>query len=95
MRKYEVMYIIRPTLEDAEREAIMEKINRVFTDNNSEVTNVDEWGIRELAYEIDKHRKGYYVVLNVKATPEAVNEFERIINLQEDVIRYIMIKDPR
>ncbi|MFW6298601.1 MAG: 30S ribosomal protein S6 [Bacillota bacterium] len=95
MRKYEVMYIIRPTLEDAEREAIMEKINRVFTDNNSEVTNVDEWGIRELAYEIEKHRKGYYVVLNVKATPEAVSEFERIINLQEDIIRYIMIKDPR
>lgn len=95
MRKYEVMYIIRPTLEDAEREVVMEKINRVFIDNDSEVTNVDEWGIRELAYEIEKHRKGYYVVLNVKATPEAVNEFERIINLQEDIIRYIMIKDPR
>ncbi|MFP4078598.1 MAG: 30S ribosomal protein S6 [Candidatus Izemoplasmataceae bacterium] len=95
MRKYEVMYIIRPTLEDAEREVVMEKINRVFIDNDSEVTNVDEWGIRELAYEIEKHRKGYYVVLNVKATPEAVSEFERIINLQEDIIRYIMIKDPR
>lgn len=95
MRKYEAMYIIRPNIEDADREALIEKLNRVFTDNNSEVTNVDEWGIRELAYEIDKHRKGYYVVLNVKATPEAVAEFERIINLQEDIIRYIMIKDPR
>lgn len=95
MRKYEAMYIIRPNIEDADREALIEKLNRVFTDNNSEVTNVDEWGIRELAYEIDKHRKGYYVVLNLKATPEAVAEFERIINLQEDIIRYIMIKDPR
>ncbi len=95
MRKYEVMYIIRPDLEDGDREALIEKINRVFTENNSEVTNVDEWGTRELAYEIDKLRKGYYVVLNVKATPEAVSEFERVINLQEDIIRYIMIKDPR
>ena len=95
MTKYEIMYIIRPTLEDAEREALIAKMNRVFTDNGSEVLKKDEWGTRQLAYEIEKHRKGYYVVLNLKATPEAVAEFERIINLQEDVIRYIIIKDPR
>ncbi|MGM0435711.1 MAG: 30S ribosomal protein S6 [Bacillota bacterium] len=95
MTKYEIMYIIRPTLEEDARKAIIEKINGVFTSNDSEVTNVDEWGMRQLAYEIEKHSKGYYVVLNVKATQEARAEFERIVNLQEDIIRYIMIKDVR
>ena len=95
MTKYEIMYIIRPTLEEDARKALVEKINAVFTSNDSEVTNVDEWGTRQLAYEIEKHPKGYYVVLNVKATQEARAEFERIVNLQEDIIRYIMIKDVR
>ena len=95
MTKYEIMYIIRPTLEEDAKKAIIEKINGVFTSNDSEVTNVDEWGTRQLAYEIEKHSKGYYVVLNVKATQEARAEFERIVNLQEDIIRYIMIKDVR
>jgi len=95
MTKYEIMYIIRPTLEDADREALIEKMNRLFTDNNSEVIKKDEWGARQLAYKIDKHAKGYYVVLNVNATQEARAEFERVVNLQENIIRYIMIKDVR
>ncbi len=91
MKKYEVMYIIRPSVEEEARKALIEEINKVFSDNGSTVTEVKEWGLRELAYEIDKEKKGYYVLLNVEATVEAVNEFTRVANINESVIRHIVV----
>ncbi len=95
MRKYEIMYIIRPTAEEDARKNVITKFNEVFTTRGCEVTNVNEWGMRELAYEIEKFRKGYYVVLNVKANNDALDEFNRLINIDEDVIRYIVVKDEK
>ncbi len=91
MKKYEVMYIIRPSVEEDARKALIEEINNVFSNNGSTVTEVKEWGLRELAYEIDKETKGYYVLLNVEATVEAVNEFTRVANINESVIRHIVV----
>ncbi len=91
MKKYEVMYIIRPSVEEEARKALIEEINKVFSDNGSTVTEVKEWGLRELAYEIDKEKKGYYVLLNVEATVEAVNEFTRVANINESIIRHIVV----
>ena len=91
MKKYEVMYIIRPSVEEDARKALIEEINNVFSNNGSTVTDVKEWGLRELAYEIDKETKGYYVLLNVEATVEAVNEFTRVANINESVIRHIVV----
>ena len=93
MKKYEVMYIIRPEVEEKARKALVEEINAAFTANNSTVDKVDEWGIRDLAYEIAKCRKGYYVVLNVTATVEALNEFNRLANIKENVIRHIVVAE--
>lgn len=95
MTKYEIMYIIRPTLEEEARKALIEELNTIFTSRNSEVRKVDEWGMRDLAYEIDKHTKGYYVVLDVTANDEARTEFDRIARIREDVLRYLIIKDVR
>ncbi len=95
MTKYEIMYIIRPTVSEDNRKQLIEELNNVFTSMGSEVTKVDEWGTRDLAYEIEKHKKGYYVVLDVKATQEARAEFERIVSLKEDIIRSLIIKDVR
>lgn len=91
MKKYEVMYIIRPSLEDDARKALIEELSNAFTANGSTVESVKEWGLRDLAYEIDKETKGYYVLLNVEATVEGVNEFERLANLRENVIRHIVV----
>ena len=55
--------------------------------------NVNEWGMKELAYEIKGETKGYYVLLNVNATPEAVKEFERVANIKENIIRYITVAE--
>lgn len=93
MKKYEVMYIIKPTVEEEARKALIEEINNIFVNLDSIVTKVNEWGIRDLAYEIDDLRKGYYVLLNVEATAEAVKEFERVSNIKEDIIRYIAVAE--
>ena len=93
MKKYEVMYIIRPNVDEEARKALIEEINAVIAKDGSVVENVKEWGMRELAYEIKGETKGYYVLLNVNATPEAVKEFERVANIKETVIRYITVAE--
>lgn len=95
MTKYEIMYVIRPTVLEDDRKALIEQFNTIFTSRGSEVKNVNEWGMRDLAYEIQKHRKGYYVVLDVVSNDEARNEFDRVVRISEDVIRYLILKDVR
>lgn len=95
MTKYEIMYIIRPTVSEDERKELIDSLHSVFTNGNSEIRKVDEWGTRDLAYEIQKHRKGYYVVLDVTATEEDRAEFDRIIRLKENILRYLILKDVR
>lgn len=91
MKKYEVMYIIRPEVDEEGRKAVIEEINSVFTTLSSSVDNVNEWGMRDLAYEVAGCTKGYYVLLNVTATPEAIKEFDRIANIKEALIRHIAV----
>ncbi len=93
MEKYEVMYIIRPTLEEEATKALIEDIEKTLTKSGGTVVKTDEWGLRELAYEIEKHTKGYYVLLNIEASPEALEEFNRTIRLREDIIRHLLIKE--
>ena len=93
MKKYEVMYIIRPEVEEEGRKAVIEEINNVFANLSSTVEKVTEWGIKDLAYEIAGCTKGYYVLLNVTATPEAVKEFDRVANIKEAIIRHIAVAE--
>jgi len=91
MRKYEVMYIIRPTVELEAKKAMIEELNLILTTRGSEAIKVNEWGTREFAYEIDDLRKGYYVVLEGMMTVEGVNELDRVCRIKEDIIRHIII----
>ncbi len=91
MRRYEVMYIVRPNLEEEARNQLIADLNKVLTDFNSELTKVDEWGLRDLAYEIADYKKGYYVVLDIKAPVEAIAELDRVMKINENVIRHIVI----
>ena len=95
MTKYEIMYIIRPTVEEENRKKLIEDLSNIFTSRDSSVDKVNEWGMRDLAYEIQKHRKGYYVVLDVTATEEARAEFDRVVRIKEDILRYLILKDVR
>lgn len=93
MRKYEVMYIVRPDLEEEATKAVVERFNQVVTDNGGEIEKIDEMGKRRLAYEINDYREGYYVVMYIQAETHVVDELERLFNINEDVMRHIVIKE--
>ncbi|WP_088104594.1 30S ribosomal protein S6 [Halalkalibacter urbisdiaboli] len=93
MRKYEIMYIIAPNLEEAANKEIIERYNGVLTTNGAEVEKVEEMGKRRLAYEINDFREGFYVLLKVQANSEAIAEFNRLIKINDNVIRVLITKD--
>lgn len=91
MKRYEIMYIIRPNLEDGVRNAQIEELNGVLTKFDSQDLKVNEWGIKDLAYEIADFKKGYYVVLDVVTSSEAIKELDRVMKIRENIIRHIVI----
>ena len=93
MKKYEVMFILRSNLEQEAIKAEIAAVNNIFASNDSKVLECKEWGLRELAYEIEHSKKGYYVWLLVEATPQAVSEFNRIAGYSEKIIRHIVVVD--
>lgn len=93
MKKYEIMFIVRPNLEDEQRNQVIEYFTNVLTEQNAEIIKTDNWGLKNLAYEINDFRKGHYVVLSVNASKEAIIEFDRLARISEDVIRYIILND--
>ncbi|MED5050272.1 30S ribosomal protein S6 [Anoxybacillus sp. UARK-01] len=93
MRKYEIMYIIRPNVDDEGKKAVVERFNGILAENGAEITNVKEWGKRRLAYEINDFRDGYYMIVNVMSEPKAVQEFDRLAKISEDIIRHIVVKE--
>ncbi|CAG9613585.1 30S ribosomal protein S6 [Bacillus rhizoplanae] len=93
MKKYEIMYIIRPNMEEEAQKALVERFAGVLTDNGAEIINTKDWGKRRLAYEINDLRDGFYMILNVNSNPEAVKEFDRLAKINEDIIRHIVVKN--
>ncbi|SEO40996.1 SSU ribosomal protein S6P [Amphibacillus marinus] len=93
MRNYEIMYIVRPNIEDDAKTAVIERFNTILTDNGAEITKVDEKGKKRLAYEINDFRDGYYVVITFKGDEKAINEFDRLAKFSDDIIRHIAIRE--
>ncbi|MDW7660473.1 MAG: 30S ribosomal protein S6 [Bacillota bacterium] len=90
MRKYETIFILRPSLEEEKRNEIIEKFKGIIA-ADGEIEKVEEWGNKRLAYEIEKLREGYYVHVNFKANPTLPKELERNFKISDDVIRFIVI----
>ena len=93
MRKYEIMYILNANLTEEERVAIQEKLHGCLTSNGDTVeVNEKDWGLRELAYQINFHSNGYYVVLSVEAKDDnGIKEFRRICKIETNVLREMVI----
>jgi small subunit ribosomal protein S6 len=91
MIKYEVMYILGSNLDAEAIKDEVEAAKNIFTNNGSNVLEVKEWGFRELAYEIEHNKKGYYVWMLEEATKEAVNEYNRLAGYSEQIIRHIVV----
>ena len=93
MRNYEIMFIVRPTLGEEEIKAVVKNFESILSNNGAKVTNVDEWGQRELAYEIKKFKNGYYYVFTIEASnDEAIKEFDRLALISNDIIRHLITK---
>lgn len=90
MRKYEAMFILRPDLEEEKRNELIEKFKSIIA-NDGEVEEFNEWGLKKLAYEINKLKEGYYVLANFKANTDLPKELERNFRISDDVIRYMVI----
>lgn len=93
MRKYELMYIIRPDVEQESVDATVEKIQSIITKGNGEITKHDVMGKRRLAYEILKHRDGIYVLIQFNSEPAVVKELDRIIRITDEIIRHLVVND--
>jgi small subunit ribosomal protein S6 len=92
MRKYEIMYIIRPNIEEEAKKALVERFNTILTDNGAETADSKEWGKRRLAYEINDFRDGYYVLVKTTSEATAIQEFDRLAKISEDIIRHMATK---
>ncbi|MDT3925133.1 30S ribosomal protein S6 [Staphylococcus saprophyticus] len=94
MRTYEVMYIVRPNIEEDAKKAVVERFNGILASHGSEVLEAKDWGKRRLAYEINDFSEGYYNIVRIQtADNEATDEFQRLAKISDDVTRYIVIRE--
>jgi len=91
MRNYEIMYIINPNLDDAARAEVNKKYEDVLVDRGSKIVETKDWGLRDLAYEIKKVNKGYYMILKVESNNESIVEFERLALIDQNIIRHMIV----
>ena len=92
MNKYELTVIVTTKIEDEARAAVIEKVKDIITRFGGTVTDVDEWGKKRLAYEIQKMKEGYYYFITFESNSDCPNELEQRIRIMENVIRYLCIR---
>ena len=92
MNKYELAVVLSMKLEDEERAAAIEKVKGYITRFGGTVTNVDEWGKKRLAYEIQKMHEGFYYFIQFEADSQCPAEIERHVRIMDNVLRYLVVK---
>ena len=91
MRNYEVMYILKPDLDEETTTQLVDKFSAIITNGGGELVSVDKWGKRRMAYEIKDLQEGYYVLVNFKSEPDVVNELDRIMKISDEMLRFMII----
>lgn len=89
---FEMTYILNPVLEEDQFSELVSTVNGLIESNDGEIVEVDEWGTRKLAYDIDKKGSGYYVNMYFKAPGSAIAVIERNMRLNDDILRYLTLK---
>lgn len=91
MNNYEAVLIFKADMQDTDRTELLERFKTIISENG-EVSDVDDWGKRRLAYEINDLKEGYYYIVNFKSEPDHIREFERRLRLSDFIIRYMVIR---
>jgi len=92
MRRYETIYILRPTLGDDEITKIIDNTNAILSTDGGGIISIDKWGLRKLAYLIKKESNGYYVFCDYATDPANVTEMERKFRIDESIMKYMTLK---
>lgn len=91
MKKYEAIVMFYPDVEEEKRVAAFERLQKIISDNGS-ITNVDEWGMRKLAYEIEYYKEAFYYLVEFETEPQVIKEFDRVARILEAVMRHMVVK---
>jgi small subunit ribosomal protein S6 len=93
MRPYEVLFIVRPDLDEEQTEAVINKFTDLIEKEGGEIVKVDKWGKRKFAYEIDKKWKdGFYTLVNFNSEPAVASELERVMKISDEIIRQMITR---
>ena len=92
MRHYELIMIVQPDLDEETTSGVIDRAKKMITDNGGEILKTDLWGSKQLAYEINDFKEGYYVYMEVELAPESVAEFKNNIRYVEPILRYMVTK---
>jgi len=91
MRHYELMYIVRPDLDEENLTGVMDRFSELIAKSGGEVKNIDKWGKRRLSYEISDFREGYYVVVDFLGEPAVANEVSRVMKITDQILRHLIV----
>ena len=92
MRNYEIMFIVRPDVEETALKNTVKSLEKVLTDRKAKITLSKELGQKEFAYEIKKFKSGFYFLYNIEANnDEAIKEFDRVARIDENVVRHLVL----
>ena len=91
MRNYEMMYVIKPDLDEEKTTAVVEKFSALITNNGGEISSVDKWGKRRLAYEIQDYREGIYILVNFKGEAGTAHELDRVMKITDEILRFMIL----
>lgn len=92
LRHYETFYLLDPDMNDEQREAVLEKIKGIITEDGGEIVAVDNWPLQKLAYRVNKKTQGYYVLLEYGAKADIIQEITRNLRLDENVMKFLTTK---
>ncbi|TDQ38356.1 30S ribosomal protein S6 [Aureibacillus halotolerans] len=93
MRNYEIMYILRPDLDEEAQKSVNTYFQEVLTNNGATINETKVWGKRRLAYEIDDYREGVYMIVKANCETVAINEFDRLSKINDNILRHMAIRE--
>lgn len=94
MKAYELLFFVDSAITDEVRAGVMKRVEVAITENGGKIDNVDNWGKRKLAYEIDKLTEGDYTLVNFHADPSQIAELDRILRINDAVKRHMVVRRP-
>jgi len=94
-RRYESMIVFRADLQEAGTKEQIERVRKLLEGQGAEIGGMHEWGLRELAYEIEKERRGFYLLVEYQSTSAAVSELERNLKLSDAVLRFVSVRQEK